>query len=110
MKLLQLAMISLLTAALAAPAIAQPGPGMGPGQGRGFAFGQGNTAGWSLMTAEERAAHRDKMLAAKTYEECKAIQAEHHEAMAKRARDTGIGLPEPRQSGCDRMRARGLFK
>jgi hypothetical protein len=113
MKLSQFAMISLLGAALATPTFAQPGPGMGgmgPGQGRGFAFNKGNTTGWSLMTAEERTEHRSKMLTAKSYEECKAIQDEHHKAMEERAKEKGSTLPAPRQNGCDRMKARGLFK
>jgi hypothetical protein len=90
MKLSQFALISLLGAALATPSFAQPGPGMGgmgPGQGRGFAFNKGNTDGWSLMTAEERTEHRNKMLAAKTYDECKAMQDEHHKAMEERAKE-----------------------
>ncbi len=116
MKLAKLAMISLLGAALATPTFAQPGPGMGgmggmgPGQGRGFAFNKGNTPGWTLMTAEERTAHRDKMLAAKTYDECRAMQDEHHKAMEERAKEKGVALPAPRQNGRDRMKARGLFK
>jgi hypothetical protein len=39
-----------------------------------FAFDKDNTRGWSLMTTEERTAYHDKMLAAKTLDECKAIQ------------------------------------
>jgi hypothetical protein len=62
------------------------------------------------MTAEERSAHRDKMLAAKTYDECKAMQDEHYKAMEERAKEKGVTLPAPRQNGCDRMKARGLFK
>jgi hypothetical protein len=117
MKISHLAIIALLGAALAAPALAQPGPGMGgmgqgQGQGKGmrFGFNQDNTPGWTLMTAEERTAHRGKMLAAKTYEECKAIQAEHHQAMTDRAAAKGVTLPAPRQNGCDRMKARGLLQ
>jgi hypothetical protein len=83
---------------------------MGPGQGRGFAFNKGNTTGWTMMTTEERTAHRNKMLAAKTYEECKAIQDEHHKAMELRAKEKGVNLSAPRHNGCDRMKARGLFK
>jgi hypothetical protein len=118
-KLSHLTMMLLLGAVLAAPSFAQPGPGMG-GQGMGQGGGQGtgmrygfnkdNTPGWSLMTPAERTAHSDKMLASKTYDECKAVQAEHHQAMEARAKEKGMTLPAPRQIGCDRMQARGYFK
>ncbi len=105
-------LIALLGAALAAPVLAQPGPGMGGmGQGpRAMRFDQDNTRGWTLMTPGEQAAHREKMLSLKTYEECKAFQAEHRVAMEARARDQGKTLPVPRQNSCDRMKARGLIK
>ena len=67
-----ISLIALLGAALAAPVFAQPGPG-----GRAMRFDQNNTRGWTLMTPEERTAHREKMLSLKTYEECKAFQADH---------------------------------
>ena len=87
------------------------GSGMGPGNGRGqsFTFDSNNTRGWSLMTPEERIAHRDKMLSAKNYGECKTIQEEQHKAMIERANQQGKTLPTPRQNGCDRMKARGFF-
>jgi hypothetical protein len=123
MKLTRVAFISMLGVALATPSFAQPAPapapatggmggmgGMGPGQGKGFAFNKGNTAGWKLMTVEERTAHHDKMLSTKTYEECKAVQEEHHKAMEERAKEKGTTLPATRHNGCDRMKARGLFK
>jgi hypothetical protein len=69
-----------------------------------------NTRGWSLMTTEERTAYHDKMLAAKTLDECKAIQVEHHQAMEARAKEKGTTLMAPRQNACDRMQARGFFK
>ncbi len=120
MKLTYITLIALLVAGTAAPSFAQPGPGMGgmggmgagmgPGKGARFAFDKDSTPGWALMSAEERTAHREKMLAAKSYEECKTIQAEHHAAMEARAKEKGATLPAPRQNGCDRMQARGLFK
>ena len=89
-----------------------PGQGMGPGGGRGkrFNFNKDNTPGWKLMSAEERTAHRDKMRGAKTYDECKAVQDEHHKAMEARAKEKGVTLAAPRFNGCDRMKARGFFK
>ena len=50
------------------------------------------------------------MLAAKSYDECKAIQAEHHQAMLTKETKQGKTLPAPRQHGCDRMKSRGYFK
>ena len=79
-------------------------------QGPHYRFNQNNTPGWSLMTAEERAEHRNKMLAAKTYEECKQIHEEHRKAMEARAKEKGVTLNMPRYDACDRMRARGFFR
>ena len=105
-----IALITLLGATLAAaPVLAQTGRGMGGGAG-GMRLNQSNTTGWSLMTPEERAAHRTKMRAATTYEECKAIQSEQHHAMEVRAKEKGETLPAPRQNSCDRMKARGIIK
>lgn len=119
MKLSHITLITLLGAAIAAPTFAQPGQGMGgmgqgmggmgPGKGR-MAFNQGNTPGWSLMTAEERTAHQQKMWSFKTFDECKAYQAEHHTAMTAKAKDQGKTLPTPRANACDRMKARGQIK
>lgn len=60
------------------------------------------------MTPQERAAHREKMLAAKTLEECRTVQEEHHRQMEARARGKGQTLPAPRQNACERMQARGF--
>ena len=88
------------------------GAGMGPSAGRAmrFSFNKDNTPGWKLMTTEERTAHSDKMRTAKTYDECKALQDEHHKAMEVRANEKSVTLPAPRDNGCDRMKDRGFFK
>jgi predicted RNase H-like HicB family nuclease len=86
------------------------GPGMGGGKGRHYNLNKDNTWGYQMMTPEERTAHRDKMHAAKTYDECKALQDEHHKAMEARAKEQGKTLPAPRNNGCDRMKAGGYFK
>lgn len=93
------------------------GPGMGQGEqgqggsrGPGMRFSQRNTAGWNLMTAEERNAHREKMMAVKSYDECKSVQVAQHSAMEARAKERGVSLSQPRSNGCDRMKARGMFK
>lgn len=100
----------ILAATLSASAMAQPGPGPGPRQGQGFRFNQDNTPGWSFMTQEERASHRDKMMSLKTYDECKAYLDEHHALMEQRAKEKGKTLPSPRNNACDRMKARGMIK
>jgi len=122
MKFAHIVFAAFLGACLAAPVFAQPGPGGGPGMGPGggpgargggamrFDFNKDNTAGWSLMNAEERRAHHDKMLAAKSYDECKAVQDEQHKLMEARAKEQGKSLRQPKQNGCDRMKARGFFK
>ncbi len=126
MKLRHIALLAVLGASLASPVFAQPagGQGMGPGSGMGPGAGMGpgggkamqfnsnkdNTWGWKLMSPAERTAQRDKMRATKTYDECKALQDEHHKAMEVRAKEKGQTLPAPRNNGCDRMKANGFFK
>lgn len=111
MKCSHIALVALLGTSVAIPAYAQPGPGRGPAAERPrFQFNQDNTFGWRLMSAEERTAHRDKMLSAKTYAECKAVQNEQHQLMEARAKEKHMTLPTPRQNVCDRMKARGLLK
>lgn len=103
-------LLALLIASLTLPAIAQPSPGAGPGQGHGFRFNQDNTRGWSLMSTEERNAHRAKMMSSKTYDECKIYQEEHHALMQARAKEKGKSLPTSRGNACDRMKAGGMLK
>lgn len=128
MKLRHIALLAVLGASLASPVLAQPagGQGMGPGAGQGMGAGMGpgpgggkgmqfnadkdNTWGYQLMSPAERTAHRDKMRATKTYDECKALQEDHHKAMEVRAKEQGKTLPAPANNGCDRMKARGYFK
>ena len=116
MKTTRVVLLAMLSAALVAPVFAQPGTGMGgmggmgPGQGGRMAFSQGNTPGWSLMSQEERTAHRDKMWSFKTYDECKTYLAEHHKSMEAKAKEQGKTLPTPRANACDRMKARGQVK
>lgn len=110
MKLTNLALVAYL---LAAPVFAQPGPGMGGGMGPGggrFAIGNDNTVGWALMTQEEHNAHRQKMWSFKNYDECKAYQLEHHQAMEARAKEQGKAIAPPRFNACDRMKARSVIK
>ncbi|WP_126444976.1 hypothetical protein [Sulfuricystis multivorans] len=101
MKPKQIALIAALsTTALSAVAA-------GPGR---FAWNKDYTPGWTLMTPEERSEWANKMREVKTYEECKALQEEHHKAMEERAKEKGVKLMPPRQNGCDVMKARGFIK
>lgn len=130
MKIRTLALSALLGATLSASVLAQPGQGMGPGGGMGpgmgpgggmggmgpggkgmrYQFNKDNTPGWSLMTPEERTAHHNAMMSAKTFDECKAAQEAQHKQMEARAKEKGAKLPAPRQNACDRMKARGFYK
>lgn len=50
------------------------------------------------------------MRVAKTYDECKAIQAAHHAVIETRAKEKGVTLALPRHNACDQMKARGFLK
>lgn len=124
-----LAIGTAVVAALSAAVLAQAAPGFGPGNGQGAGSGnrmaQGTHAGFgpgqmqgraqsqqvgrSLLTPEERSANQAKMATVKTYEECKAVQAEQHTAMSARAAEKGMTLPAPQSRGCDMRKARGMF-
>ena len=106
MNLKKLALIAVLGTAIASPLGAEAQGG----KGTRYGFNADNTRGWSLMTAAERTEHRDKMLAAKTYDECKAIQAEQHKLMDARAKEKGMTLGGSKVNACDRMKASGLIK
>ena len=71
-------------------------------------FGPANTPGWSLMTPQERAEHRSKMMGFTNYEDCSSYLAEHHAMMLERARKKGVTLPaNPRQDFCQRLPRKG---
>lgn len=82
----------------------------GPGKGRMMEFGPDDAAGWSMMTTEERQAHRDKMHSFKSLDECKAYMAEHAKLMESRAKDRNLKHTGPRENACERMQQRGWFK
>lgn len=50
--------------------------------------------GSQLMTAQERAAYRTKMRAARTAQEREQIRLDHHKAMQERAKAQGLTLPD----------------
>ena len=71
-------------------------------------IGPGNTPGWSLMTPQERAEHRSKMMGFTNYEDCASYLAKHHAMMLERARNQGVTLPaEPRPGFCQRLPHQG---
>ncbi|MDD5029104.1 MAG: hypothetical protein PHH58_06335 [Rhodoferax sp.] len=105
-----LAIGTAVVAALSTAVLVQAAPGYGPGAGMGQGGqAQGQQVGRSLLTPEERSANQARMAAVKTYEECKAVQAEQHAAMVTRATEKGITLPAPQSRGCDMRKARGFF-
>lgn len=86
------------------------GAGKGPGKGPGWSFNGDNTRGWSMMSREERAEHRNRMLSMKSYEECVAYLEGHHKAMEARAKERGRPGPAvPAQNMCERMKQAGRF-
>lgn len=91
------------------PGMMGQGQGMGPGM-HGYRFDDDNTAGWAMMTEQERAEHREKMMSVRSYEECMAYAAEHHKTMQERAAAQGQTMPAPRFNACERMREMGMFR
>jgi hypothetical protein len=62
--------------------------------------------GYHMMTPQERDAYREKMRNAANPAERQALRDEHHAAMAERARERGITLPD-RPTGAG-ARGRGM--
>lgn len=71
---------------------------------------QKNTAGWQLMTPEERTEHQTKLRAFTEYAACKEYVDEHHKQMEERAREKGVAVPVMLQNPCDTMKAKGILK
>lgn len=113
-SLLKKSLLPLLATLLMAAGVqAQPGPGMGGmggmGPGAGWRASQGNTAGFALMTQEERVEHQNRMRSMQTYDQCAAYVGEHHAQMAARAEGKGVALQAPRNP-CDMMKNRGQIR
>ncbi|HJV88394.1 MAG TPA: hypothetical protein VJ698_23195 [Noviherbaspirillum sp.] len=87
-----------------------PGPGARGPRGRMMRFNQNNTPGWTLMTPEERTAHRDRMRSFKTVAECESYREEHRKLMEQRAKEQGKPLPPARGNPCVTMQRRGILK
>jgi hypothetical protein len=101
MRAITLCSILLTLFFIHAGASAQGGSTQAPMGGRGL-YGSNYTAGWALMTPEERAEHRKQMRAAKTYDDCRKVMDDHHKLMGERAKEKGAAapLPQPRRDGC----------
>ena len=97
-----------------------PRAGMGPGMREGASApmhgrramgprtGADWTPGWSMMSAEERREHHDRMAGAKTHDECRAELERHRQAMAERARTQGRPAPGmPRRDPCAGLKPKG---
>ena len=97
----------LLSVAVLAATLGAVGAEAGPGR---YHFQQDNTPGWTLMSPTERTEFQTRMRAAKTYDECKAIQTGHHATIEARAKESGVTLNTPRHNACDQMKARGFLK
>jgi hypothetical protein len=61
--------------------------------------GQPRMYGSDLMTPQERDAYIEKLRSAKTQDERLKLRDAHRAEMQKRAKDTGVTLPEPRDPG-----------
>ena len=79
--------------------------GMGPGYGPGHGPGQGV----SLLTEEERTAHRAKMQSLASVDECKAYIADFSQQLQAKAKEKGAAVGGPNAAMCDRMQAHGRF-
>lgn len=100
MKSIRLVITTAVFGLIAVAAGAQPGPpASGPRGGPGAMGGQwghGFTPGWSMMTAQERQEHQDKMRSIVGYEECKTYMDQHHQLMVERAKAQGRAMPARR--------------
>ena len=65
---------------------------------------EANTAGWQLMSPEERIEHQATIRGFDDYAACLAYQREHHREMAARAAARGLRLPETPRDFCAHLR------
>jgi len=71
---------------------------------------QKNTAGWQLMTPEERTEHQTKLRSFTDYNTCREYVDVHHKKMEERAKEKGLDAPVMRRSPCDTMKTKGVLK
>jgi len=70
-------------------------------QARGpWRAGEDNTAGWQLMSPQERIEHQARLREFTEYGECRRYLDAHHAEMVERARRLGLALPRARRDAC----------
>ena len=62
--------------------------------------GEDNTAGWQLMTPQERIEHQARLREFTDYAACRAYLELHHQEMVDRARERALALPRARRDAC----------
>jgi len=86
----RIAVLALMSALISASALAR-----GP-----WRAGEDNTAGWQLMSPQERIAHQARLREFTDYDACRVYLDAHHADMVARARARGLALPEARRDAC----------
>ena len=61
--------------------------------GPAAAADENTTPGWTMMTPEERQAHRARMQSATSHGECMRLMDEHRQRMLERATERGVPPP-----------------
>lgn len=70
-------------------------------------WGSDFTPGWSLMTEQERMAHRERMRSMNDYGECRSFHEQHHEQMMARAKERRAKAPpKPMRDPCAGLKPR----
>ena len=63
-----------------------------------------NTRGWDLMTPQERIEHQARVRGFTDYQACQAYRTQHHQEMAERARQRGLGFAGGGRDFCERLK------
>jgi len=71
------------------------GSGTGMGMGQPGDADAASTPGWSMMSPEERHAHRSRMQSMGNREECMRHMEEHQRRMMDRAKEHSVAPPAP---------------
>jgi hypothetical protein len=67
--------------------------------------GRSFTPGWSMMSAEEREEHRERMGKITSYDDCKVYLQQHHDKMVERAKEQGgKRLGKPWRDACGSLK------
>jgi Spy/CpxP family protein refolding chaperone len=102
MRPIPLAALAAVFLAGIAAAQTPDAPAPAASAGHPVRVGSEYTPGWDMMTAEERDAVRQRMIAAPTKAECRRLRDEQLETAARRANARGMkNVPSPRYDACD---------